>query len=126
MWKHNYTEEDKTKDLTIVYTKTAVNILKLYAPSLILGAVSIGCIVSGQKILKKRNIAIGAAYITLKEGFDKYRDNVKEKYGEEVDKELRFGIKDKIVEEKVKDKMGKKRQRYSCKWIRSWKLGSWY
>lgn len=105
----DYTEEDGKKDLTTVYTQTGVKIIKLYAPSVILGGASIASIVMGQKILKKRNIALAAAYTAVDKGFKKYRANVVERFGERVDKELRYNIKAKEVEKKVTDKNGKEK-----------------
>lgn len=105
----DYTEEDGKKYLTTVYAQTGVKLIKLYAPSVILGGVSIASIVMGQKILKKRNIALAAAYTAVDKGFKKYRANVVERFGERVDKELRYNIKAKEVEKKITDKNGKEK-----------------
>lgn len=105
----DYTEEDSKEDLTKVYAQTGVKLIKLYAPSVVLGGVSIASIVMGQKILKKRNIALAAAYTTIDKGFKKYRANVVERFGERVDKELRYNIKAKEVEKKITDKNGKEK-----------------
>lgn len=105
----DYTEEDSKEDLTKVYAQTGVKLIKLYAPSVALGGVSIASIVMGQKILKKRNIALAAAYTAIDKGFKKYRANVVERFGERVDKELRYNIKAKEVENKVTDKNGKEK-----------------
>lgn len=105
----NYTEEDSKEDLTKVYAQTGVKLIKLYAPSVVLGGVSIASIVMGQKILKKRNIALAAAYTAIDKGFKKYRANVVERFGERVDKELRYNIKAKEVEKKITDKNGKEK-----------------
>lgn len=94
-----YTEEDGKKDLTIVYTQTAVKVARLYAPAVVLGAVSIAAIVSGHAILRKRNIALAAAYATLDKGFKEYRGRVIERFGKELDRELRYNIKSKEIEE---------------------------
>ena len=104
----DYTEEDATKDLTIIYAQTGVKLIKLYAPSVILGALSITSIISGQKILKTRNLALAAAYTTLEKGFKKYRSNVVEKFGEEVDKQLRYNTK--VVEIETVNEKGKKKK----------------
>lgn len=94
-----YTEEDGKKDLTIVYTQAAVKVAKLYAPAVVLGAVSIAAIVSGHTILRKRNVALAAAYATLDKGFKEYRGRVIERFGKELDRELRYNIKSKEIEE---------------------------
>ena len=104
-----YSEEDKKKDLTLVYTQTGIKILKVYAPSIILGILSISSIVCGNNILKKRNLSLAAAYTAVDKGFKMYRNNVKERFGEEVDKELRHGIKAKEIETTVVGKNSKEK-----------------
>lgn len=102
-YSEKYTEEDHKKDLTIFYSRSAVDLVKLYAPSVILGTVSIAMIVNGHRILRKRNVALAAAYATVEKGFKEYRGRVIERFGEELDKELKYNIKAKEVEEVVKD-----------------------
>ena len=105
----DYTEQDLKKDTTIVYTQTAVQFIKLYAPSVILGAVSIGSILYSHKILTKRNAALAAAYATIDKGFKEYRGRVIERFGKELDKELKYNIKAKEFEEVVVDEKGKEK-----------------
>lgn len=101
-----YTQEDGNKDLTITYARTGVQLVKLYAPSVALGALSITSIVAGHKILKKRNIALAAAYAVVDKSFKDYRGRVVERFGEALDKELRYNIKAKEIEEVVVDENG--------------------
>lgn len=101
--KDEYTTDDAKKDLTIIYAQTGVKIVKLYAPAVVLGALSLTSIIASNNILKKRNIALTAAYATVNESFKKYRSNVVERYGEQIDQELRYGIKAKKFEETIKD-----------------------
>lgn len=105
----DYTEQDLKKDTTIVYTQTAVQFIKLYAPSVILGAVSIGSILYSHKILTKRNAALAAAYATIDKGFKEYRGRVIERFGKELDHELKYNIKAKEFEEVVVDEKGKEK-----------------
>lgn len=106
MLPEEYTVEDSKKDLAIVYTKTAVDVLKLYAPSIIVGGLSITAILSGHRILRKRNIALAAAYATVDKGFKEYRGRVIERFGEELDRELKYNLKAKEVEEIVTNEDG--------------------
>lgn len=98
-----YSVDDSKKDLTIVYAHTGVNLVKLYAPSVALGTLSIAGIVASHNILKKRNVAIAAAYATVDKTFKEYRSRVVDRFGAEADKELRYNIKAKKIEEVVKD-----------------------
>ena len=101
-----YSEEDKKKDLAIVYTQTAVKFIKLYGPSVLLGVASLGCMVGSNRILNKRNVALAAAYATVDKGFKDYRGRVIERFGKELDKELRYNIKAQEFEKVTVDDNG--------------------
>lgn len=101
-----YTPEDGKKDLTLVYTQTGLKIAKLYAPSVALGILSLGAIVTSNNILRTRYAASVAAYTALDTSFKGYRKRVVERFGEELDKELRYNIKAKEVEETIIDEKG--------------------
>ena len=103
-----YSADDAKKDLTTTYLQTGVKYAKLYAPSVILGAASITCIVASHRVLKKRNIALAAAYTTLDKSFKEYRGRVMERFGEQVEKEIRYNIKAKEIKKTVVDETGKK------------------
>lgn len=104
-----YTEEDSKKDLTIAYTQTGIKLVKLYGPSVIVGALSITSIVASSVIMKKRNIALAAAYTTIDQSFKKYRSNVVERFGEEVDRQLKHNIKAVEIEKVITDENGEEK-----------------
>ena len=106
MVNEEYTVEDSKKDLAIVYAQTGVQLVKLYAPSVILGTASLACILTSHKILRKRNFALAAAYATIDKSFKDYRGRLVERFGEELDKELRYNIKAKEIEEIVQNEDG--------------------
>lgn len=107
----DYSEEDAKKDTTIVYVQTGVKFAKLYAPSIALGVLSITGMVASHKILKKRNVAIAAAYATIDKSFKEYRGRVIEKFGQDVDKELRYNLKaEKTTETVVDEETGEKKK----------------
>lgn len=101
-----YTQEVANKDLAIIYTQTAWKFIKLYGPSVLLGAASIGCMVGSNRILRKRNVALAAALTTVEKSFKDYRGRVIDRFGKDLDRELRFGIKAKEIKEKVIDENG--------------------
>lgn len=98
-----YSKEDAKKDLVIVYAQTGLDFVKLYGPSVALGLLSITSILASNNILRKRNIALGAAYAAIDRSFKDYRGRVIERFGEEVDRQLKYNIKAEKVEEIVKD-----------------------
>ena len=106
MDRNDYTEEDHKKDTTIVYTQTAIKFVKLYSPSIMIGVLSLGCIIYSHNILTKRNAALAAAYATVDRGFKEYRGRVVERFGKELDHELRYNIKAQEFEKTEVDKKG--------------------
>lgn len=105
-----YTVEDGKKDTTIIYVQTGVKLAKLYAPSVILGALSITSILTSHNVMRKRNVALAAAYTAIDTSYKDYRKRVVERFGEEIDKELRYNIKAKTFEETEIDKNGKEKK----------------
>ena len=102
----DYSVEDSKKDLAIAYVQTGIKFAKLYAPAVILGAASIGCIIKSHNILRTRNAALAAAYAAIDKSFKAYRGRVVEKFGKEIDEELRFNIKAKEIETTITDEKG--------------------
>ena len=72
----SYSAEDSKKDLTIIYVQTGIKFAKLYAPAVILGTLSITSILASNNILRKRNVALGAAYAAIDKSFKEYRSRV--------------------------------------------------
>lgn len=101
-----YTKEDSKKDLTIIYAHTALDLVKLYAPAVTIGALSLTGILASNNILRKRNVALATAYATVDSSFKSYRKRVVERFGEELDKELKYDIKAKEIEKTVMDEKG--------------------
>ena len=102
--EETYSKEDLKRDTSIVYLQTGVKFAKLYGASIALGTLSITSILVGHNILRKRNLALAAAYTAIDTSFKAYRGRVVERFGKELDKELRYNIKAKEVEETVIDK----------------------
>lgn len=105
-----YTQEVANKDLAIVYVQTGWKLTKLYGPAVALGAVSLGCMIGSNQILRKRNVALAAAFKAVDTSFKEYRNRLIERFGDtgkDLDRELRYGIKAKEIEETVVDENGK-------------------
>lgn len=117
-YAEEYSEEDSKKDLVITYVQTGVKMAKLYAPAVVMLGLGIGCMFTSNNILRKRNVALGAAYATLDKGYKKYRENVVERFGENVDRELKYNLKAKKVTEKVVDEeTGKEKSVKTVKYV---------
>lgn len=99
----DYSAEDAKKDTVIVYTQTGIKLAKLYAPSVALGVLSITSIFASNNIMRKRNVALAAAYATVDKSFKEYRKRVIEQFGKETDWALKHNIKAEKVTKTVTD-----------------------
>lgn len=99
-----YTESEFKRDNTIILVRGVGEVVKLYAPSLILGGVGVACLTKSHKILQQRNMAITAAYVAVDKAFKSYRSRVVDRYGEDVDRELRYESEEVTV---IDDDTGK-------------------
>lgn len=95
-----YTDEDRQRDMTLLYVKGAVNVAKLYAPAIVAGALSVAALTGSHIILNRRNVALTAAYAAIDKGFREYRERVVGEFGADKDREFRYGLQDKEI---VKD-----------------------
>lgn len=98
-----YTEENEQADREIIGKQITIGMVKTYALPVGLGILSITCILAGHHILKKRNVALAAAYSALSTDFMNYRKRVVNKYGKDVDFMLKNGLEKKIVANQVVD-----------------------
>lgn len=99
----DYSEKDYNKDLAILRTQTVFKIGKLYAPSIILGTLSVAALSGSHIVLSKRNAGLTAAYAAVDKAFSEYRERVVDEYGEEKDRELRHGVETVTVKQKGGD-----------------------
>lgn len=98
-----YTEEDEQTDRETIGKQITIGMVKTYALPVGLGILSITCILAGHHILKKRNVALAAAYSALSTDFMNYRKHVVDKYGKDVDFMLKNGLEKQIIANQVID-----------------------
>lgn len=91
------------KELSKIKIRTGLEIVKLYAPAVGLGALSVLALTGSHVILTKRNTAVMAAYAAIDRGFKEYRQRVVEDHGQETDRKYATGVEDFMVEEKTAD-----------------------
>ena len=92
-----YNEESTKTDVAKVYFHTAGELTKDYAPAIGFASVSLVCFGASYGILKKRYVAISAAYTALQESFKLYRQRVIEDKGKEADMYYMTGQKPKTI-----------------------------
>lgn len=91
MQHESYSDDDRTKDRVVLYAHTTAKMIKLYAPTVTVGLLSIGFLVNGHRIQAQRNAALMAAYTGLEKAFEKYRQRVMDDLGADKDREYRYG-----------------------------------
>ena len=101
-----YTPEVQRKELALVYGRTGFELVKLYAPAVTVGVLSLTAIVGSNSILRKRNVSLAAAYAATDKLFKEYRGRVVDRFGKEVDRELRYNIKKREIEEIIVNEDG--------------------
>lgn len=90
---HDETDETYAKDLTKLYFSKGLVIIRNYAAPIAFTAGGVLAILGSYGIMARRQAALISAYGALDEAFKKYRERVKEKYGEETERELYLGEK---------------------------------
>ena len=106
-----YTERDAKKDTTTLYIQTGCKLAKNYAPAVIFVGAGIASFLASNNVLKKRNAALAAAYAAVDTAFKDYRARVIDRFGEEVDQQLRYNIKAVETEEEETDENGKTKKK---------------
>lgn len=87
-----YDEKAYQKDLYHAYLLNVLDFTKLYGPAISLFLAGAGSIVAGHGIMRKRNVALVAAYNAVEKSFAAYRARVMEDLGAEKDRDYRLGL----------------------------------
>lgn len=87
-----YTEQDARMDVVRTYAAYAGKLIRLYGPAVLVGVGAIASILGGCGILRGRVVALGAALTASDRAYDIYRSRVRERFGEDVDNELKYGL----------------------------------
>lgn len=105
-----YLPETIKKDKTVACIKTGANFVKLYAPSVALGGVSLGCILYSNKILKNRYLTAVSAFNAISAAYETYRGRVRAEMGDDFDRHILTGSTYSEVEKEIVDEKGKKKK----------------
>lgn len=96
-----YTQDEYRRQLAYIYGKGALEITKLYAPSFVIGATSIGLLTKSHVDLTKRNTALMAAYAVVQKAYEDYRERVKDILGEEGELDVYHGVTSEKVDKRI-------------------------
>ena len=90
-----YAEERPTfTEYARVYIRHGCELAKVYAGPALLWAGGMACIVGSHGELRSRNTQLFAKSMALEQLFNAYRERVREKIGEEAEKDLYFGAEE--------------------------------
>jgi hypothetical protein len=104
------TEKEYKKNVTMEYFHLGRQLVKDYAPSVILGISSIACMASSHKIMSDRNAALTATCTALDASLAGVLSRVRDRFGEDVMRDIKYGVKDITTpEEMVDEKTGEKK-----------------
>ena len=98
-----YSDENKSRDLAIIYGQTIWKLAKLYGPAVLVGGGSIALIIGSHHMMTKRVAALSATVAVLGESLERYRMQVAELYGEEKENDIYYGFKNEKIDEVVVD-----------------------
>lgn len=104
-----YTSKDKDRDKFFVRAKTARNIAWLYSGTVALEAVSLACFGKSYGILSDRNMKLSAVTLMAERMLKERDEAVRERFGDDVARDIRNNLKEIEVEKEVVDKNGRKK-----------------
>lgn len=104
-----YSKTQYAKDLLNCYSNAAFRLVKLYLPSILMGTLSISCMIGTHAIMKSRNAGLAMAYAGVEKAYRSYRGRVREEFGEE--KDLEFALGGRTEKTTVVNDEGKKEEK---------------
>lgn len=95
--EHNHnglalTDEEYKKTASYIYASGGLQIAKLYAPAIIVGAASVTALTGSHVQLSRRNASLMAAYAVLQKAYEEYRERVRDELGVDRESQLYRGI----------------------------------
>ena len=94
----DYTEEMYNEDTKDIKRKARVALFKAWFPVVTTAGLSVILVLKGYKLINGRYVATVAAYKTLEAAHERYRSNVIEEFGKEVDWRMANDIKPERLE----------------------------
>lgn len=92
-------DKDEQKQIVKLYAGTAVELGRLYGPTMLVGGLSAFSVLSGHKILTTRHVATMAAYTGMMEQFQAYRARVADTIGPDMERDIHNGAVGKWEED---------------------------
>lgn len=102
----SYAANNAMQDKVTAVAKTAGNFIKVYAPTVAVGTLSLSCFLAAYKIMRVRYLGVVAAYNAVSTAFEAYRKRVVEEEGIDADQHYMYGTERRCLP--VVDEKGKK------------------
>lgn len=90
--------DSSPQEMAYIYARHTTQIVKLYAPAVIVGGMGITALTMSHRTLSRRNTALTAAYAGLSNAFEAYRGRVRAEVGEEKERDIYFAATDEVAE----------------------------
>ena len=87
-------EVEKKKHRELTFIEEVKVVAPIYAPSIVVGAATIGCIFGSNFLNKKQLAALAGAMSLLQANFNRYREEVVHEVGEEKEEEIWKAVKE--------------------------------
>jgi hypothetical protein len=88
-----YTEKEAMEAVVRTYAKSSLVLAEIYWPVLVAGSASIVCVLAGHGMMRRRQASLVAAYTMLDASYKAYRARIRERFGEDVEREAYTDIK---------------------------------
>lgn len=105
--KFIYTDKDFAKDVVRTSLSYGKKILKLYGVPFAIATISTVLVFNGTHVLNKRYLAMAALASSQSKAIDTLMSRIRERYGDEVANDIKYGLKtEKIIETEVDKETG--------------------
>lgn len=92
-----YNDREYAHDLSRAYARAAKSLIKLYGPSVVLQAASVGALTGSHVQMTRRNSALTATAAAISKAYDDYRERVREEMGEDKELDIHRALTQKEV-----------------------------
>lgn len=99
-----YTPSMAARDEKAIQKQARNGLIRAYAPTVSMGIGSAALVLCGFGILNGRYVGVTMAYKTLESGYNHYRSNVIEEFGEDVDHRMLYSIKKEEMEAALRER----------------------
>lgn len=96
--KGYFTQEEHDKNEKDIWHNSRWMLAKAYLPVATTGVVSVILVLGGYRMINGRLVKTAAAYKLLEDGFGRYRENVRNEFGEETDWRMLNSVKPERLE----------------------------